>query len=192
MKIELLDDNTVKIMLSKEDMEQFGITYDEMDYKNPETKRVILKLIDTVKKDASIDLSKGKLFIEAFPYADGGCILYVNILNPSGSESSKKQKSSFDTPLIYRFVDLSALCAAARCLHERYDHIILKNALYLLEDAYYLSLYTYFKLDDKVSCLLGEYGQFFGKGAVAAALVQEHAKELLDKDAIQTITETLC
>lgn len=192
MKIEPLDDKTVKILLSKEDMESFQITYEEMDYKKADTKRVLLSLIDAVKKESSIDLSKGRLYIEAFPYADGGCILYVNLLGPAGQTHPPKHKTSFDTPLIYRFDGLPALCAAAKRLNGRYGHAILKNALFRLDGSYCLSLYTYFKLDDPISRLLGEYGQYFGKGAVASALLREHGQELLAQDAIQTIAERLC
>lgn len=192
MKIEPLDDKTVKIVLSRLDMESFQLTYEEMDYKSPDTKRVLLKLIDEIKKEVDIDLTKGKLFIEAFPYVDGGCILYVNILSLAEQESPKKYKTSFDTPLIYTFDDLDSLSAVAERLNSRYSHVILKNSLYLMEGKYYLSIYTYFKLDSQISHLLNEYGHFFGKGAVSSAFVKEHAKELLHQDAIQTIEKSLC
>ena len=193
MKIEPLDDKTVKVVLSRLDMESFQLTYEEMDYKSPETKRIILKLIDEIKKESDIDLTKGKLFIEAFPYADGGCILYVNVMEaPKKESAAKKYKTSFDTPLIYVFHDLDSLAALSERLNNRYGHVILKNSLYLYEGQYYLMIYTYFKLDSQISHLLNEYGVFFGKGSVASAFIREHAKELLRQDAIQTIEDYLC
>lgn len=191
MKIEPLDDKTVKVVLSKIDMDSFKLTYEEMDYKKPDTRRVILKLIDEIKKEVDIDLSQGKLFIEAFPYADGGCILYVNILEQAKSPSGAAKKNSFDTPLIFVFDNLASLCAIASKLNKRYSHVILKNSLFLLEDRYYLLLYTYFKMDDQLTQILSEYGQFAGKGSVRSSLIKEHAKELIHSDALRVIEQYL-
>lgn len=194
MKIELLDDKTVKVVLSNADMVQFNLTYDEMDYKNPDTKRVILQLVDQIKREVSVDLSTGKLFIEAFPYADGGCILYVNLLDISSSKAkqgSHKYKTSFDTPIIFCFKDVSALAGLSKRLITKYGHIILKNALYLDQDKYYLLIYTYFKMDDQLLHLLTEYGQFYGKGSLVSSIIQEHAKELIASEALETLSECL-
>ncbi len=191
MKIEPLDDKTVKIVLSKGDMDCFQLTYEEMDYKNPDTKRVILKLIDEIKKEVDMDLTQGKLFIEAFPYADGGCILYVNVLDSTRPSSPKKYRTSFDTPLIFSFDTLEALTALASSLNERYSHIILKSSLYFMEEKYYLMIYTYFKMDHQITHLLNEYGRYIGKGAIQSSLIQEHARELIHNDAAQIIERYL-
>lgn len=186
LKIELLDDKTVKVLLSKVDMTAYNLSYEEMDYKNPQTKRIILKLIEEIKKEVKINLSTGKLFIEAFPYADGGCILYVNLLDAGKADalSQKKLKPGFDTPLIFVIDDLNYLGVLSNRLVTRYSHIILKSALYLWESNYYLLLYTYFKMDSEIIKLIGEYAKLYGKGNVQSAIVKEHAKELITNDAI--------
>ena len=193
MKIELLNDKTVKVVLSNTDMINLNLNYDEMDYKNPDTKRVILQLVDKIKQEVSIDLSTSKLFIEAFPYVDGGCILYVNLLdlNEKSNAVARQCKISFDTPIIFSFSDLDTLGNLSKRLVMRYSHIILKNSLYLYNGKYYLLLYTYFKMDDQLSRLLSEYGQFYGKGAIMSALIQEHAKELIACEALETLVNCL-
>jgi len=193
LNIELLDDKTVKVVLSSSDMTSFNLTYDEMDYKMPETKRVILQLVEQIKREVSIDLSSGKLFIEAFPYADGGCILYVNLLefNSKSKISTKRYKTSFDTPMVFEFNDLNALGDLSSIILLRYSHIILKNSLYLNEDKYYLLIYTYFKMDDQLFHLLNEYGQFYGRGAVISSVVQEHAREIIPSEALERLSECM-
>ena len=42
MKIEQIDPQTIKVILTQTDMDSFDITYDDMDYKDPHTKQVIL------------------------------------------------------------------------------------------------------------------------------------------------------
>lgn len=193
LKIELLDDKTVKILLSKFDMTTFNLCYDEMDYKNPETKRVILKLIDEIKKEVKINLNTGKLFIEAFPYADGGCILYVNVLDSTKiqSQAQKKLKPGFDTPLIFMLEDVNSLGTLSNRLITRYSHIILKSSLYLWDNKYYLMLYTYFKMDSEIINLINEYGKLYGKGTIQSSIIKEHAKELITNDAIAMLDSCL-
>lgn len=190
LKIELLDDKTVKVVLSNSDMMNFNLTYDEMDYKNPETKRVILTLVERIKKEVQIDISSGKLFIEAFPYADGGCILYVNLIdiNNKSRPNAKRYKASFDTPIIYSFNDIDALGHMSKRMLQRYSHIILKNSLYHYKEKYFLFIYTYFKMDEQLSYILNEYGRYYGKGAISSAIIKEHAKEILANEALETLS----
>lgn len=193
MKIELLDEKTVKVVLSNFDMIDLNLTYDEMDYKNPSTKRVILKLVDRIKREVALDLTAVKLYIEAFPYADGGCILYVNMLDlgDKAKVNGKRYKTSFDTPILFSFKDLSALGGVTKRLLNRYSHIILKNSLYYYNNNYYLILYTYFKMDLQLTHLLNEYGSFYGKGATQNAFIREHGKEIIESEAIETLSGCL-
>lgn len=79
MKIEIVDEKTIKVSLSKADMDSLNVCYDELDYKNPLTKKMIVSVLDIIKSRCDLNLSEEKLFIEAFPYIDGGCILYIRI-----------------------------------------------------------------------------------------------------------------
>ncbi len=193
MKIEQIDGRTVKIILTQRDMDGFDITYDEMDYKDPNTKRVILELLHRIRQETDIELSEGKLFVEAFPCLNGGCVLYLcTVPQESKPQSRTAPKSTgFNTPLVFEFDDLDLLTAACRHLFLQYNHIILKSALYLYEGRYRLLVYSYFKLDNRIIALVSEYGRCIGKGSVSASVVKEHAKCLLDTDAIETISEAL-
>lgn len=193
MKIELLDDKTVKVLLSKIDMLDLNLSYDDMDYKDPQTKRVLLRLVEEIKREIHINLNTGKLFIEAFPYVDGGCILYVNILEASGIDYSaeKKYKACFDTPLVFMFGDINSLGKLSNRLINGYGHIILKSSLFLFEKKYYLLLYTYFKMDCQLTRLVSEYGKLLGRGVVASAIVHEHSTELIKDDAIGVLAKCI-
>ena len=57
MKIELVDRKTAKITLTEKDLDAMSISYEDMDYKNPETKRAILDLIERVKEETGLDFS---------------------------------------------------------------------------------------------------------------------------------------
>ena len=188
LHIETLDEKTIKLVLSSRDMAGLGITYEEMDYQNPQTRRVVRQLLEEIRLQTGADCSSGKLFIEAFPYADGGCILYLNLLEQTGRNASKH---SFDTPLIFAFPEAETLAQLCCRLNRHFGHAILKTSLYSHQGQYLLLVYTYFRMDREIRRLLEEYGQFYGKGAVCSAAVKEHGTLLLEEDAMQQFARYL-
>lgn len=190
MKIDIIDDKTIKVILSKIEMVGFNLSYEELDYKNPNTKIFLLNLVSRIKKDTSISFTSNKMFVEAFPYCDGGCILYLNLIESiKKEEKQSKLKASFDTPLIYKFKEMNHLLSICKILNQSYNHIILSNSLYKLNEYYYLLIYTYFKMDTKLKLLMNEYGTYSAKGAIGASMIKEHCAELIPSNAILELSK---
>ena len=87
MQIDVLSQNTLKLTLSRLDMFDLDIKYESLSGKNPDTKRLLSHALRTVKldKNAGVDFTGERLFVEAFPRPDGGCMLYVSCLEESNS-----------------------------------------------------------------------------------------------------------
>lgn len=193
MKIELVDRKTAKITLTEKDLDAMSISYEDMDYKNPETKRAILELIERVKEETGLDCSCSKLFIEAYPAIYGGCVLYINLLEKGkNAVVSKKAIPDFHSPIIFCFDDVNALLHASENLFRQYNHLVHKSSLYLMAERYYLIISSYLKLDDKLMKFLGEYGSFFGRGDLKISILKEHGKLLIDETAVETLVDLVC
>ena len=84
MKIEATSKNTVVISLSSHDLEELGITYDDMDYKNLETRRVIYYTIRRGKQNAWQGFSSIRQNANrGYPDPFGGCVLillYIKVM----------------------------------------------------------------------------------------------------------------
>ena len=88
MNIESVNDEKIRVTLSREDMKSLDITYDEMDYSNIETRRVIWTVLDEARAHLGKDIdTDGRLLIEVCPLDDGGCIMYFS--------SAKENEKSF-------------------------------------------------------------------------------------------------
>ncbi len=185
MHIEPLDRQTVKVILSGKDMKQFSLTYENMDYEDPATRKVILRLLQKVQESTRLDFAQGKLFIEAFPDEEGGCILYLNLLTNLPTESLPK--NGFHTPLIVSLCGSEEVIGLCKTLFFRYSHLILKSSLYKNKDAYILMIYSYYKQDQKLCAILHEYGDLLGRGEVAAGIIHEHARAILPSQAVERI-----
>lgn len=202
MKMDKIDDHTVKVVLSCNDMFELSINYDDMDYENPVTKKAILKIIERINAKFNLCLISRKLFIEAYPYADGGCILFVNMIESAAKDgilqattapvkNAKTQESN--APSIYALSDLNVLGKLSRKLNSAFTHEILDSALCYcaVKKEYYLLVSTRSKASVKLDHLLCEYGRFCGKGAVSQAIFLEHTKVLMKEDAAQILARCL-
>lgn len=194
MQIEQIDHRTVKIILSVEDMEQYALTYDQMDYNDRTTRRAILSIMEQVQSHTTLDVEQNKLFIEAFPGDGGGCVLYVNLVNVrDNGKTFQKERPSFDTPLIFQLDTVDILAASCKRLFYDYAHLIIKSSLYTGDrSGYVVLLYTYCRSNQRIINIMTEYGTYLGKGAVRAAHHKEHGRELITDNAIETILDCLC
>jgi negative regulator of genetic competence, sporulation and motility len=191
LKIEQLDEKTVRILLSAADMEQLDLTYEEMDYNNTVTKRAVFIILQRIKAQTGLTFDNHRLFIEAFPDSNGGCILYLNLIDDAQRQHGQKERYSFDTPLIFGFESLDSLVAVSKRILNEFNHLVIKTELYLYGNDYRLLLYTYCRMEERIIHLLREYGTFLGKGSVFCAFIKEHAKPILSENAIETVVEYL-
>lgn len=188
MKIEVLDHKTVKVFLSAADMQNFSLTYEQMDYHDPATRKAISQILHQLRGETDLNIDSCKLLVEAFPQEEGGCILYINLILP---QAEKSERNSFDTPLIFRLETIDSVAGVSKRLVSKYSHLLIHSSLYILEGNYFLLLYTYCRREHTIISVLEEYGTLFGKGAILSAFVQEHGQQILEKDAIEVIARQI-
>lgn len=189
MKIELIDRTTAKITLTEQDLDDMAITYDEMDYKSPDTIRAILDLVDRVKVETGIDFTSSKLFVEAYPVGYGGCVLYINLLEQGREFLPEEPSAQFQSPFLFSFESLDYLLRANAALFRQYSHLVHKSSLYQMTGQYYLAIQSYRKLDDKLIQFLGEFGSFYGRGDIKISFLEEHGKSLIEDTAMEILAE---
>ena len=100
MKIDVLSGSTVKITLSGGDMRDYDVKYESLSRKSPDTKRLLGEVLKAVslESDMFFDANADRLFVEAFPRSDGGCMLYISSLEEE--EKSARPIEVGDTVMI--------------------------------------------------------------------------------------------
>lgn len=196
MRIEVINSNTIKVILSEYDMSDYDICYERLSHKDPDTKRLLVELLQLVRTEKNIDLCNERIFIEAFPCTDGGCMLYISPLTetaaPVSAPSRVRPKASLHTGLVCETQNVDELAALCGQLHRRFSHIIHESQLYRGEKGYRLVLYVYNRLEEKLMPLLREFGRLDGKGELPCARTREHCTCLVEQGAVETIVKSLC
>lgn len=77
MKIQMQENNVIKVTLNKEESEQLHIDYKQFNYNKETTQKafeiIMYKIMVKLKKK----IPKEKAIINAYPYIDSGILIYV-------------------------------------------------------------------------------------------------------------------
>lgn len=182
MKIELFDRRGIKIVLSAADLSNLNLTYETIDEQHPQTRRALILLMRAAKQQTGLDLISKSLLIEAYPYADGGCILYISEKESSGTAKHHPSEHVFKLPSLFH-----AVCVC-RTLEQYFGHIILKSALYHQNHIYYLILYSYNAADPLFLKLLAPYAAWRIESNTAGFLIEEYAQPVFETQATASIS----
>ena len=82
MFYDTLSENTVKITLTSRDMSDYDIARESLLDRSAESRRSLTRFLKRFQSENSLFTGKSadRLFLEAFPSADGGCVMYVSTL----------------------------------------------------------------------------------------------------------------
>lgn len=185
MQIDIIASNTIKITLNKADMLCYDFRFDRIDCNSPEMKEFIVDMVDTIKDKQSIDLDAQKLYIEAFPKKDGGCLIYISPLEEKISPSFNSNLSLSE--IIVDFTDIEELIHVSKILCEKYLHYISQSCLYNNLNTYRIVTYVYVKAENKIKGILGEYGSVIEKSTFGAASTNEYYNVLIKTNAVKTL-----
>ncbi|MBR2327903.1 MAG: adaptor protein MecA [Clostridia bacterium] len=160
MKLTRLDNDNIRILLEKEDLEKYELSYELINAKNSKTKQVFWNIVNTAKERSGFDPNGNKILIEAFPKSNGEVLLYVTRLPEEKYERAGESGKSY----LFAFADTDAFIGAFKELSFTRLEIIekryytYKNKRYI----YFLPLSitrTDAKLLDKLILAMYEYGE---------------------------------
>lgn len=153
MKYYSLSNSTVKITLSEEDMREYSLCPENITRHTTETKRIFVQMLKKLR--IFPDYSTERLFLEAFPKAEGGCVLYVSSL---GGDSAEEYNPDFSgkIPLLCATDGLHSVISLCRGLIAMGENP--EACVYRDENGYYIVVATEIKNTSKIKHFLSEYG----------------------------------
>lgn len=91
MELIPVNSQKLKIILTKDDMDGFDITNEELDVSSPKTRKVLGEILEKARAEAGFD-TIGKLYIQAFPSIDGGCEMFFTKKSKLFPEPEEKKR----------------------------------------------------------------------------------------------------
>ena len=209
MEFILISENKIKVMLTPEDLDEFDIDADELDYSNTDTKRMFWDILSRAKHCTGFNTDGQKVLVQLYPSRHGGCEMFVTkigVLHPThtdcpaesqyppiitenithgGEKVNRFEKKQYAT---FKFESLSIMLSVCRALHKiGYSE---ESSAYISEDdRLYLTLLgvdtSGYEPLDKYS-FLTEYGSCENHDA-AERYLGEHARPICLKKAVETL-----
>ena len=180
VKIDLLENGCLKILLTEEDLRDFHLTFEDLDYNNDSTRSALQQLLETARRETGFDAS-GNLIIEALP-ADGGCLL---LLTPAGGKRHVRMKRVVG-PYIFELDDVDTVLHLAKSVGGNTPPMF-GSSLYRFNKRYRLVLSPGAPLSREMGNLLCEFAHPAGEGDAAAAYTAEHGESIAVGDALNRI-----
>lgn len=188
MQIDIIGSDTVKVTLNKAEMLCYNIRFENIDCKSPEMKAFILDIIGIIKVRKNLDLDAKRLYIEAFPKKDGGCMIYISPIEEQEKNQIIKTKSAY-TSVIAEFNDFELAVKLSKKLAKSFNHIIHSSSLYEKNNCYRIIIEVFSKLEARICSVACEYGASFEKSLLAFAETREHYNCLISSNAIDVISK---
>ncbi|MBQ8209764.1 MAG: adaptor protein MecA [Clostridia bacterium] len=175
-------DNRICVKLTSQDMMELDITYEELDYSNIETRRVLWTLLDEArhKLGRNIHLTQ-KMIVEAVPDNDGGCTIYFTVNDEKNAKNGKKQLVKLTgTRIICSSDNIDNMGELAKVLSA--NGKITKSELFTDGSAYRMIIRPDISISDSIESVVCEFCDICDDSVAAGTY--EHWKMLASPDAI--------
>lgn len=200
MEFILISEDKLKVVLSKNDLAEFDMKADELDYSKTETKRVFWDIIGRAARSVGFNCDGSRILVQLYTCRDGGCEMFISRLcsyeEGFGVEETdmhcKKLRKNREGLLrrgVYGFETLEWLITVCRRLCEigysgnSSAYVGDDRRFYLILDG--LNSLEYSPLDEY--SFLCEYGDTENTEALTNFL-SEHGKEICPSRAVETLS----
>lgn len=157
MNITACTDNRICVELTREDMAELDITYEDLDYSNIETRRVLWTLLDEARRSLGLDIYlTQRMLIEAVPDDAGGCSIFFTVMDEQdGGESEKSLVKVTDSEIVCQSDSIDSIGALSKVLMK--SGKIKKSELYTDGKGYRLILHPKAPVTQRAEALISEF-----------------------------------
>lgn len=181
MVIKRISHHTLSIYLNAADLNELDITYEALDYLCPHTRRIIQQLLETALAQTGFDPEGHRLYIEAYPMEEDGCLLLFTLID---ERKDREERDESAKPTLFLFPSFSALRQACALLDKA-----LPSALYWREGRYLMALWLTNNQRSTVTEQLSPYGAPAIDSELLLAELTEHQCCLLKERAAALIDQ---
>lgn len=202
MKFNLVNDDKLQIIISKEDMAKRDLNKWDLAPHNPEAQKLFFEILEEAREACGFEVGQNaQLMIEAYPMTGESLLITVTKLHAGRSRlpfdidmeglgqalMEELMQQAEDIPElsveegVYRFATLEDLIEAAHLMQGAYDG---DSQCIRYDQVYYLILLEKEWLSDRGSSVLREFGDDI---RISAAFFQEHGQMVMEKHALEIL-----
>ena len=169
MKIEKIDENKIKVVLSYDDILLLNLDITEVTPDSENAEKLFSDILNKASSEIGFSVSDSRFMIEAIPSYKEGYVMFVTKLE-------KQRKTAELCKAIYSFSSMEILKAAYEIIKDKFEG---KFKIYSLDRAYYLVLYSVQGGDfDYIRVLLVDFGKYIKTPEIFIGVLEEYGEKL--------------
>ena len=169
MKIEKIDDNKIKVVLSYDDILLLNLDFFEITPDSEDAEKLFSDILNKASDEIGFKISDSRFMIEAIPSYKEGYVMFVTKL-------SEQKKLCKLCKAIYSFSNMEILKTAFEIIKNKYEGDF---KIYLLDGVYYLVLYGKKGGDfDYIRVLLVDFGKYIKTPEIFIGVLEEYGEKL--------------
>ncbi len=94
MELILVSESKLKVMLTEEDLDDFALKAEDLDYGNTETKRMFWDILSRAKHSVGFNTDGMRVLVQLYPSRTGGCEMYITKLGGGCTEQQEQTDGS--------------------------------------------------------------------------------------------------
>ncbi len=193
MEYILINDSKLKVMLERCDLEEWNISAEQLDYANPDSKRVFNDILHYAKLRFGFDTSGQKVLLQLFPSKDGSCEVFISCIGKSEKLGTDEDLKASNKEILraYSFESAEHLLLVCKILKD-FGGINDSSAWFDEEGNWYLTL----TLDGDIQeiellplhrfSFIGEYGETISAKSLCLYL-SEYGKPICEANAVEIL-----
>ena len=209
MKIEKINDNQIKFLLTNEDLQEREIKLSELAQGSEKAQAFFRDIMTEAMLDCGFDATNTPLMIEAMPVTMDTVMIIVSkvtkdvdidktlSLTPKSLEDRKynigdikifkEEKESYASEekdiYIYSFKTLEDIISLANRLEYNAS-----NMIYKYQDRYFLTLEKQDSFNTNIENVISEYGQKHISNIISKCYLDEHGEIIIKNDALKILS----
>lgn len=204
MKIERIDENKIKVILTLDDLQERNIDLSVLSYNSPQAQKLFMDMMQIAESEYGFLVGDSQIFIEAVPVPPEGFEIIVtkvdddkefesihkyikNKLRKTDLSYKKRNKKLSVNVVVYRFSSFEDLCQGVKHLDSFYNE---ESSVYKYDSNYYLVFPNLHKEDyvfRMSEIVLNEFGEKVSDSAFFEGFLDEHGEKLIEYNAIEII-----
>ena len=211
--MELIKVNSLKlkIILTPEDMREFEITNETLEYGSAKTRKAFRSILEKARFETGFDTKNDHIYVQIFPSLDGGCEMFLTrrgrlLPEPDeekGTYLKKKYSLTYERPgKEYSYIAETDNIENIIKLSHRMNEAGFSgsSSLYASKDKYYLTIKfpkafpsfmknTGFDEEHHRFAFMSDYADIYYASALPKAYIKEHAQLILGDNAVLRLAE---
>lgn len=200
MKIEKVNENVLKVIITLSDLEERNIDLSSLNYNSPAAQELFWDMMEKAEEEYGFASNDSQLIFEAMPENEEGFVVTITKIEAEGEFESiqkyikskyknsdlkqKKRKSKICSTLkIYCFNSIDDLCKLSKRISNIY---IGESTVYKCKDSYYLLL-TGSSSSSQLETVMCEYSVQIGNVGFFEGYLNEYGEKIILENAIETL-----